>query len=207
MDALQGAHDERAELADLLTTLTDDQWDAPSLCDRWRVRDVVAHMISYDALTPPQLLRRLVQGRLGLHRTNQIGVDDLAGLSIDDLLARFRAHLVPSGLVRGFHGAIALTDGVVHHQDIRRPLHLPRSVPQDRLRFVLDFALRSPALPARRLSRGLRLVATDLDWSHGRGAEVHGPAESLLMAVSGRRGVCSELEGGGQPELRRRVEG
>lgn len=35
---------ERRELADLLDTLRADQWDRPSLCAGWRVREVAAHM-------------------------------------------------------------------------------------------------------------------------------------------------------------------
>jgi hypothetical protein len=50
------------------------------------------------------------------------------------------------------------------------------------------------------------LVATDLGWASGRGPEVRGPAESLLMAMAGRRGVVDELSGPGQPTLAARVE-
>lgn len=46
------AREERAELADLLATLGPDQWEAPSLCAGWRVRDVVAHMDSNEELGP-----------------------------------------------------------------------------------------------------------------------------------------------------------
>ena len=204
MDVMQMAHDERAELADLLDSLADDQWNAASLCDRWRVRDVVAHVISYDDLTVTGLVRTLARARLRLSGINAVGVSDAASLTTDQLRSRFRAHLTPAGLTRAFNGGIGLVDGLIHHQDIRRPLNLPRTIPPDRLRFVLDFAVRSPALPARRLTRGLRLVATDLDWSTGRGPEVHGPAESLLMAISGRRGVSEELSGDGQQKLRAR---
>jgi hypothetical protein len=49
------------------------------------------------------------------------------------------------------------------------------------------------------------LVATDLDWAAGRGPEVHGPAEALLMAISGRRGIVQELTGPGQPTLAARI--
>ena len=35
---------ERRSLADLLESLTDDQWNTPSLCQGWRVRDVAAHV-------------------------------------------------------------------------------------------------------------------------------------------------------------------
>jgi Mycothiol maleylpyruvate isomerase N-terminal domain len=38
------ARDERRDLTDFLATLTPEQWDAPTLCTRWRVRDVVAHI-------------------------------------------------------------------------------------------------------------------------------------------------------------------
>ena len=201
------AHDERADLADLLQSLSEEQWNAPSLCERWRVRDVVAHMVSYDDVTLPEVAGMVLRARLRPNRINAIGVSKAAELSTAELLDRFRAHLTPPKLIGGFGGVIGLADGVIHHQDIRRPLGLPRSVPPDRLRFVLDFAVTSPALPARRLRRGLRLVATDFDWSKGQGSEVRGPAESLLMASCGRRGVSAELTGEGQPVLRSRVDG
>ena len=49
-DTMCLARDERADLADFLATLTPEQWDAPTLCTLWRVRDVVAHMFSYEDL-------------------------------------------------------------------------------------------------------------------------------------------------------------
>ena len=48
MDAMALARAERADLADLLVTLEPAQWNAPSLCTQWRVRDIVAHVFSYD---------------------------------------------------------------------------------------------------------------------------------------------------------------
>jgi uncharacterized protein (TIGR03083 family) len=42
---------ERLSLADLLEGLTDEQWNAPSLCDGWRIKDVAAHV----AMTPQPL--------------------------------------------------------------------------------------------------------------------------------------------------------
>ena len=44
------ARAERADLLELLTGLTPQQWDGPTLCTGWRVRDVVAHMISYEGI-------------------------------------------------------------------------------------------------------------------------------------------------------------
>ena len=55
--------------------------------------------------------------------------------------------------------------------------------------------------------RDVRLVATDVDWTFGRGPEVSGEAEALLMCVAGRRGVVAELSGSGQERLARRLGG
>ena len=50
-------------------------------------------------------------------------------------------------------------------------------------------------------TRGLRLVATDIDWSHGGGPEVRGPGEALLMAMAGRGDALKDLSGPGKDEL------
>lgn len=207
VDPMGLAQAERADLADLLATLTPAQWEAPTLCSRWRVRDVVAHVFSYEELSTPGLIGRFVRGGIVTDRVNQIGVDALADRSPDELLALVRSHLRPRGLTAGFGGRIALTDGTIHHQDIRRPLGLPREIPADRLRCTLDFARAAPTIGAKKRIRGLTLRATDLDWSTGTGPVVEGPAESLLMALAGRRGIVEELSGPGLPTLAERIGG
>jgi uncharacterized protein (TIGR03083 family) len=96
---------------------------------------------------------------------------------------------------------------MIHHQDIRRPLGAPRDIPAERLRAVLEFARSAPPIAAKKRIRGLRLVATDVDWSTGAGPVVEGPGEPLLMAVAGRRGAVDELTGPGQPVLAERIGG
>ncbi|MDN5805449.1 MAG: maleylpyruvate isomerase family mycothiol-dependent enzyme [Microlunatus sp.] len=190
---------ERTDLADFLATLTLEQWEAQSLCEDWRVRDVVAHVMSFDGVTLLGMFRRAIRGRL-LH-INQVAVDDLASLSTDQLLHKLRAQLRPQGLATTFGGRLALLDATIHHQDIRRPLGRPRQIPAERLRQVLADSVRSPELPGWRLTRGVRLTPTDLDWSHGSGPEIIGTAEAVLMAVTGRRSAVGELTGPGQPML------
>lgn len=75
---------------------------------------------------------------------------------------------------------------------------MPRQIPADRLRWVLGASVFSPELPAWRLARGVRLAPTDLDWTHGSGPELTGPAEAMLMAITGRRSAIGELAGPGQ---------
>jgi uncharacterized protein (TIGR03083 family) len=202
------AHAERADLADFLATLTPRDWQAPSLCSKWSVKDVVAHVISYEELGAVGLLKRFANGWIVLpDRVNQVGVDELAALSPQQLLEFLRNHLQPRGLTAGFGGMIALVDGTIHHQDIRRCLSRPRSVPADRLERVLGLVPGNPRLGAGRRIRGLRLRATDIDWARGGGPEVTGPGEALLMAMSGRPAALADLSGPGVGILAKRVRG
>lgn len=200
------ARQERADLADLLAALTPEQWNAPSLCAQWRVRDVVAHVFSYDVLSTGALVGRFMAGRFQGDRVNALGVAAYARCSTDELLALVRGHLQPRGLPAAFGGRIALTDGLIHHQDIRRALDIPREIPADRLRCALQFAPTAPPIKAGKRIRGLTLAATDLDWTIGEGPIVEGPGEALLMALAGRPAALPELSGSGAPTLAERVE-
>ena len=88
---------------------------------------------------------------------------------------------------------------LIHQQDIRRPLGIARRIPEQRLRAVLDFALTVPAVRGARRTRGVRLLADDLDWTHGDGPEVRGPGGALLMAMAARPDVLKDLTGSGKP--------
>jgi uncharacterized protein (TIGR03083 family) len=96
---------------------------------------------------------------------------------------------------------IGLAEGMIHQQDIRRSVGIDRTIPPDRLRSALDFALCAPLIRGAWYARRVRLVATDLDWSHGSGPEVRGAGEALLMAMAGRKAVLDDLTGSGQFRL------
>jgi uncharacterized protein (TIGR03083 family) len=196
------ARAERAELADFLTTLTAEEWDAPSLCTGWRVRDVVAHMLSYEELSTVGLVRRLSKGPGG---ANAAGVAEMGDPGPDELVAFVRGHLEPRGFTAFFGGRIALTDGMIHHQDIRRPLGRPREIPAERLRVVLEFAAFAPPIKAKPRIKGLGLHAPDVGWRKGDGPLVEGPGEALLMAIAGRACALPELSGPGLPTLTSRL--
>ncbi len=197
------ARAERTDLADFLASLTPQDWEAPSLCTGWTVKDVVAHIVSYEELGTLGLLKRFAKG--WIVRANQVGVDEFAALSPQQLLEFLGGHLQPRGLTAGFGGMIALVDGTIHHQDIRRSLGRPRSVPADRLERVLGLVPGNPRLGAGRRIRGLRLRATDIDWAHGHGPEVIGPGEALLMAMTGRPAALADLDGPGLGTLTERL--
>jgi uncharacterized protein (TIGR03083 family) len=201
------ARAERADLAAFLAELGPEQWEAPTLCAGWRVRDLVAHVYSYEELGLGGTVRRFVTSGLRPDRINAAGVAASASATPADLVVLARNSVQPRGFTRGFHGRIALTDGVIHHQDIRRPLGVPREVPADRLRCALDFATWAPPIKARPRIRGLTLTATDIDWATGHGPLVEGTGEALLLAMAGRAVVLPELSGPGAAVLAARISG
>jgi uncharacterized protein (TIGR03083 family) len=204
-DTMAMATAERADLATLATELSPAQWDAPTLCTGWRVRDVVAHTISFDDLGPAQLAAVFAKGLFSVNRINAVALRAYEGRTTDDLSETMRTHTRPVGLGTGSGGRISLTDNMIHHQDIRRPLGLARTIPLNRLGVALDFVRYAPTIRGAWRARGVQLVATDLDWSHGKGPQVHGTGEALLMIMAGRPDALAELDGPGVATLAPRV--
>jgi uncharacterized protein (TIGR03083 family) len=202
---MEMARAEREEFAELLEGLTPEQWDSRTLCEKWRVRDVVAHVIGYDPLSRGQLVRRMAKGLVTRGGANAVGVAEYAAKPTEELTALMRQYAVPQGLTAGFGGKIALTDGMIHQQDIRRPLGTPRTIPAESLRVALDFTTWAPRLLGALQTRGVRLVATDLDWAYGKGPEVRGSGEAVLMAMAGRRAALDDLDGPGKAKLAQRL--
>jgi uncharacterized protein (TIGR03083 family) len=120
---------ERAEIADLVADLRPEEWEAPTLCEQWRVRDVIAHVFSYEELSTPGLIGQFAGGRFTRGGPNAVSLAAYADRSPDDLVALVNGHQRPRGLTAGFGGRIALTDGTIHHQDIRRQLGRPLADP------------------------------------------------------------------------------
>jgi uncharacterized protein (TIGR03083 family) len=192
------ARSERAEFADLLDGLAPEQWNAPSLCQGWTVRDVVAHTIAYLGQSRTRLLAEMGRARFDVDRLNVRGLAAYAGLDDERLRTLMRAGVEPSGAAALYGGRVALIECLIHQQDIRRPLGLVRTIPEDRLRVAMNYARMSPVIGAARRTRGIRMVATDLDWSAGQGPEVLGSGEALLLAMTGRAAtVVDELDGDG----------
>jgi uncharacterized protein (TIGR03083 family) len=201
----QMARDERDGFAAFLDGLTPQQWTSPTLCELWTVREVAIHTVSYDELGFAGLLGRFLKGRLNPDRINAIGVADYADRSTEQIVAMIRANSEPHGLTGGFGGRIALTDGMIHQQDIRRSLALPRTIAPERLRTALDFARFAPTIRGAWRARGVRLVATDVGWAYGKGPAVRGSGEALLMAMAGRRAALNDLDGPGKAKLAQHI--
>lgn len=205
VDVMVMACQERAEMADFLESLRPEQWDEPSLCAGWRVRDVVAHMISYEDHGKVDLAKRLARARFRPRDLNAVALAEYSDLEPQDLVEFLRAHLRPRGATARFGGGVGLVDCLIHQQDIRRPLGIPRDIPPERLRYALPFAVTAPPLRGFWNARGVRLIAGDSHWARGKGPEARGQSEAVLMTLAGRAGVADELTGPGAAVLQRRL--
>ncbi|WP_438318517.1 maleylpyruvate isomerase family mycothiol-dependent enzyme [Streptomyces sp. HUAS TT3] len=188
---------ERRELADLFDALGDKDWNAPSLCAGWTVREVVAHMSMGFRLSLPATLGELLKARGSLHRmTDRVARRDAAAHSPTRLSALLRdnAHHPWTPPVGGL--TAALGHDVVHGLDVTTALGLDRRVPEARLRILLD-DLKPRGLRFFGVDlTGVRLCAQDIDWSYGLGtAPVYGAAQDLLLLAFGRRLPSGRLGG------------
>lgn len=189
---------EREQFADFLEGLAPQQWSIRSLCPGWSVRDVAAHTVSYLDQSPTSLLLQMIRHRGNVDRLNATLLQRAADQSPEQWVRRMRLGATPSGAGALYGGRVALIECLIRQQDVRRPLGRSRVIPPDRLRVCLNFARISPVIGAARRTRGLRLIATDMDWSAGRGAAVRGTGEALLLAMTGRACVdADELAGPG----------
>ena len=202
---------ERLALADLLARLTPEQWATASLCGGWTVREVVAHLVMPIQTSMPRgviaFSGALLASRGNFARANVALAAKGAKQSTTELVAALRSgaehHFTPPG----FGSEAPLTDVLVHGQDIRIPLGLVNDRPIDPWRVVLEFLVTPKARRgfAALPTDGLRFVATDLDWSHGSGNEVRGPAIALALAILGRNARIQDLTGPGTTTLTARI--
>ena len=125
-------------LADLLDTLPDGGWDTPSLCDGWRVREVVAHLTMPARYSAAQFGAELRDcGGDFTRLSNRVASRD-AALSRSTLVEGMRDEVMHRWTPPGGGYAGALNHVVIHGLDITVPLGVPRRSPGDTIRVLLD---------------------------------------------------------------------
>lgn len=198
-------HAERAAVADMLATLTPSQWAEQSLCGGWSVHLAAAHIVTGAEQTPAHFMRRMAATGFRFNTMIDRDARKLGVQPPSELIERLRARLTttnrPPAPVMTMLGEV-----VVHGEDIRRPLGLQSTVSEEALAACLEM-YKNTSFPVGTKKRidSLRLVADDVEWSHGTGPEVSGPAASMLLAMTGRPAGLNDLAGEGLDTLRRRM--
>ena len=187
---------ERREQAELLAGLTEEQWDAPSLCAGWRVREVVAHTTMPYRLSLPRFVLQMLRARGSFGRmADRAARADAAGLSSGELVASLRDNAEHPWAPPGGGPAGALAHDVIHGLDVTVALGLDRTPPPGRVGLVLAGMQPRTVRFFRTDLTGVRLEATDQDWTFGEGAPVRGSGADILLAVCGRTLPSGRLTG------------
>ncbi|MGQ0838829.1 maleylpyruvate isomerase family mycothiol-dependent enzyme [Actinokineospora sp.] len=195
----------RLRLADLLEDLSAAEWEQPSLCAGWRVRDVAAHLT-----LPPQVgngtwLVEFVRARGSFDRMIRQTARTHAELPTSEIIAQLRKYAGSRRIppAPGTGSGTTVMDVLTHTQDITIPLGRTIALPPDAARAGVEglWSLRVPFNPRRRF-RGFRLVAEDSGWTAGDGPEIRGATAAFLLLLTNRPAAFDQLHGAGVDLLR-----
>lgn len=177
---------ERASLADLLAGLSPEEWETPTRCGDWRVREVAAHLTIAARFTYGPVVREFVRARGNFDRMIHDSAVREAELPVAEILANLRSIIGSRRLAPTTSPREPLLDILVHGQDIALALGRTREMPPAAARDAADrvWTMRFPPRPWP-LPRA-RVVATDIAWTRGAGEEVRGPVAALLLLLTGR---------------------
>ena len=206
--AMLAAH--RRQLTDLLAALSPADWDRPSLCAGWRVREVTAHILMPLRYRPARFLAELARAGGNFDRMANRAARRDGAVPPPELVAALREREHTVWKPPGGEPSAGLTHDVVHGQDIAVALGLDLPVPEDTMRVVL--ATFTPGLIRKHFGvdlAGTELRADDIDWSFGSGSSggpggsggsgqvLSGSASDLALVLCGRALPAGRLPGAG----------
>ncbi len=173
-------------LADLLASAPAETWDAPSLCEKWQVRHVVAHVTMPARLTPAQFGAEMAAaGGDFTVLSDTVAVRD-AFLPIEAQLDALRSPQLHAWQPPGGGSAGALGHAVIHSLDVTVALDRPAAAPDDAVVAVLDQLTAANGAYFGLDLTGVRLEADDADWAWGEGETVRAGIGELVALLAGR---------------------
>jgi uncharacterized protein (TIGR03083 family) len=201
----QHVDEQRAALADLLETLGPDEWDHPSICTGWRVRDVAAHVISSPQSGLGAVSLAMLRAKGNFNRCIFDQAKRAGAAPTAQIVADYRRYAGSRRRPPGTTYLDPLLDVLVHTQDIVIPLGRSHDMPPAAARAAAG-RVWGTSFPfrARKNLAGLHVTAGDIVWSVGDGPEVRGPMASLLLVLTGRPVGAAGLTGEGVPLLQER---
>jgi uncharacterized protein (TIGR03083 family) len=179
---------QRGELAQVLAGLPAASWDAPTLCDGWRVREVVAHITMPFRYSGRRFMLELAKSRGNFNAmADRTARRDAAALSAAELADAVGSNVDHPWQPPGGGQLGALTHDVIHTLDITEALGLGLRVPAERLGVVLPNLVTPKSLKFFGTDLdGMQLQATDTGWVFGSGTPVTGTAQDLALLLCGR---------------------
>ena len=182
-------------LADRLVASPPDVWDAASLCEGWRTREVVAHVTMAARYSNDEFMAELRD--CGLDFTvlsDKVATRD-GQLPLQTLLDDLRSPTLHAWRPPGGGDLGALSHVVIHGIDIAALVDADPKVSDESLVIVLDSLASGGHSHFGIDAAGRRFEADNLDWSQGSGDPLRGRAADLVAALSGRTVPPQRLTG------------
>lgn len=173
-------------LADLLSASDVDIWDAPTLCEKWLVRHVVAHVTMPARLTPEQFGAELAAAGGDFTRPSDTVAARDAALPVAELLDQLRSSKLHAWQPPGGGAGGALSHAVIHSLDVTIALDRATVAPAEAVTSVLDQLAAAHGTWFGVDLTDVRLEAADSDWSRGDGQLLRADSGSLAALLSGR---------------------
>lgn len=196
-----GLQQEYQDFADLLLSLSDEEWNAPTRCEGWTAANVAAHVVGIltdvvngrlAELGTPETIARQVDERRG--RSPQEVAEELAasGKVAADMVSTFTDELWEMPAPPGVDGSLGSGvealwyDTVVHADDIRRAVGRPSETTRDGIRASVSHV----AAELEKLGWGPATLALDgieeYKVGTGEGTRVTGDPFQFVLAATGR---------------------
>ena len=177
----------RRAVVAMLERLTDEQWEEPSLCDEWTVRDVAGHLAWQQNIWTPATVLGILRARGNMDRAIRDIACRHATRPVEQLIAQIRRIIGTHRAMPSLTHVEFLIDILVHSQDIALPLRYPLDLPPEHAAVAATrLWTKDTLLPGVKNLKTQRFVATDIDWSVGQGPEIRGPITAILLLFSGR---------------------
>jgi uncharacterized protein (TIGR03083 family) len=173
-------------LADLLAAGGDRAWDAPSLCEKWLVRHVVAHVTMPVRLSPEQFWAELAAAGNDFGVLSDTVAERDSALPVPQLLDELRSPALHAWEPPRGGAAGALSHAVIHSLDVTIALDVPAVAPPPAVLAVLEQLTAAGGALFGVDVTGIRLETADADWSWGEGRPVRADAGSLVALLAGR---------------------
>jgi uncharacterized protein (TIGR03083 family) len=175
-----------SRLADLLASAPPAAWDAPSLCEGWQVRHVIAHVTMPARMSAEQFGAEMAAagGNFEVLSTTVAARD--ASRPVAEHLTSLRLPLLHSWQPPGGGAAGALSHAVIHSLDVTVALDQPAVAPLNAVLTLLDQLTAANGAWFGIDLTEVRLEAADTDWSWGTGNTVSADSGRLVALLSGR---------------------
>jgi uncharacterized protein (TIGR03083 family) len=189
----------RNAFATYLDTLSPDDWTTTSWSDEWDVKAVAAHLLVTQTKGKGGVFFAFLTSGFNLNKMNAKYVGELtSSLSVDQIIATTKRTAGVRSAPPGLSPIGVFGELTVHATDVSGAVGKPFALaPEDYVLSLDHYKGVEAPLGCKTRIEGLRLRATDVEWSTGDGPLVEGPAQMLVSAMTGRRQALSHLSGDG----------